>query len=414
MGNQPIYHKSEYDFILRLKDGSGKYIPWPDHDWVARFTTAGRFRGLTASCFGGVCRNCFRDGDEIHIVADRHNLPPGVVSVEFTSIIPNEDYPDGVQSVVQKGVLDLNLTNEATPMPEAFEVELLLPYIKGDKGDAFTYEDFTPEQIAELQKPATDKAAEVTEALKKVAGQLKGYAKTEELQKKQDALSVTEDLRLTDEGLLGLTEMAKKRLFIDLWNKACQVDGLFWGAARIVVGRYNEATGFFELNGLTDITYEQALVIYDQYVSGLSLRYCRTNLQSFTNTNNFSLVHGIETEVIHGTEKSYIKNFNAANSTKIREVKYIEFSMLNSSQFQGMSALETIEGIRVSAKGTFSVKECPKLNVRSVKALVDANPEGNTIQTHPDVYAKLTNPENAEWFAVLEAALAKNISFATV
>ena len=32
---------------------------------------------------------------------------------------------------------------------------------KGDKGDPFTYEDFTPEQIAELQKPATDAAADV-------------------------------------------------------------------------------------------------------------------------------------------------------------------------------------------------------------------------------------------------------------
>ena len=30
---------------------------------------------------------------------------------------------------------------------------------KGDKGDPFTYEDFTPEQIKELQKPATDAGA---------------------------------------------------------------------------------------------------------------------------------------------------------------------------------------------------------------------------------------------------------------
>lgn len=33
-----------------------------------------------------------------------------------------------------------------------------LPGIKGDKGDAFTYDDFTPEQIAELQRPATESA----------------------------------------------------------------------------------------------------------------------------------------------------------------------------------------------------------------------------------------------------------------
>lgn len=40
--------------------------------------------------------------------------------------------------------------------------QLTLPYIKGDP---FTYKDFTPEQIAELQKPATDKLKEVDEAL---------------------------------------------------------------------------------------------------------------------------------------------------------------------------------------------------------------------------------------------------------
>lgn len=34
-----------------------------------------------------------------------------------------------------------------------------LPGIKGDKGDAFTYDDFTPQQIAELQRPATEDAA---------------------------------------------------------------------------------------------------------------------------------------------------------------------------------------------------------------------------------------------------------------
>jgi len=34
-------------------------------------------------------------------------------------------------------------------------------FAKGDKGDPFTYEDFTPEEIEELQKPATDAAAKV-------------------------------------------------------------------------------------------------------------------------------------------------------------------------------------------------------------------------------------------------------------
>lgn len=35
---------------------------------------------------------------------------------------------------------------------------------KGDKGDPFTYDDFTPEQIAELQRPATEAAELANEA----------------------------------------------------------------------------------------------------------------------------------------------------------------------------------------------------------------------------------------------------------
>ena len=39
-----------------------------------------------------------------------------------------------------------------------------LAELKGDKGDPFFYEDFTPEQIAELQKPATDTIIALNEA----------------------------------------------------------------------------------------------------------------------------------------------------------------------------------------------------------------------------------------------------------
>lgn len=43
-----------------------------------------------------------------------------------------------------------------------------------------------------------------------------------------------------------------------------------------------------------------------------------------------------------------------------------------------------------------------------------ANTSAITITVHPDVYAKLTDESNAEWYAVLTAAAAKNITFATI
>jgi hypothetical protein len=45
---------------------------------------------------------------------------------------------------------------------------------KGDKGDSLTYADLTSDQIAELQKPATDAAGKVDEVIAEAEAQLKG------------------------------------------------------------------------------------------------------------------------------------------------------------------------------------------------------------------------------------------------
>ena len=50
------------------------------------------------------------------------------------------------------------------PDPVVANEVVNLPGEKGDKGDPFTYDDFTPEQIAELQRPATEAAAVANQA----------------------------------------------------------------------------------------------------------------------------------------------------------------------------------------------------------------------------------------------------------
>lgn len=47
-------------------------------------------------------------------------------------------------------------------------------------------------------------------------------------------------------------------LFRRLWNKAC----LYSGDNNNYMGRYNPNTGFYELNGVWDLTYEEALASY--------------------------------------------------------------------------------------------------------------------------------------------------------
>lgn len=67
----------------------------------------------------------------------------------------------------------------------------------------------------------------------------------------QGALRTSADLALSADDVLSLTDMAKKRLFIDLWNQAA---GDY--------GRYNEETGYFELYEIYDIGWDEALLIY--------------------------------------------------------------------------------------------------------------------------------------------------------
>lgn len=53
------------------------------------------------------------------------------------------------------------------PDPVVAKEVVTLPGEKGDKGDPFTYDDFTPEQIADLQRPATEAAAVANQSAEK-------------------------------------------------------------------------------------------------------------------------------------------------------------------------------------------------------------------------------------------------------
>lgn len=61
------------------------------------------------------------------------------------------------------------------------------------------------------------------------------------------------------------------------------------------------------------------------------------------------------------------------------------------------------------------LKDSPLLTLESFQYLVEnaANTSAITVTVHADVYAKLTDPQQADWYAVNTAAQGKHISFAT-
>lgn len=154
-----INYKSDFDFVLKLKECKGENkeaaeVPFPDCDWEAVFYTSSKPNSYTASCKGGKYVNCFKDKDGIHFVFNNHRMGVGTLKWEPHFEIPNDIYPDKIKDIFSMQQLDIELVSGQGDCPTSAEVEVLLPYIKGDP---FTYDDFTPEQLEELRGPKGEK-----------------------------------------------------------------------------------------------------------------------------------------------------------------------------------------------------------------------------------------------------------------
>lgn len=238
--------------------------------------------------------------------------------------------------------------------------------------------------------------------------------------------------------------------FIDLWNNAC-IDP----RTKRVVGQYNESTGYFELNGLTDITYQQAMDIYrytsngvtmdNLNVMGYGFARFRTNLPpssgaywvqiSYLFSLN-SILEVVRLPQYYTSEVKLEPNTRDAftGCEKLREIINVMKAPANGSNaytwygtFSRCFALETV-WIK-ELYGNISFSQCPLISSDSISYLVEnrttAHTDVITVTVHADTFAKLTgdttNPavaaltpaELAQWQQIFTAATAKNISFTT-
>lgn len=222
--------------------------------------------------------------------------------------------------------------------------------------------------------------------------------------------------------------------FIQRWNRECSRTDTY---RTVVYGKYNEATGYFELNGLTDITYEQAQSILKagrprNASDGFTIYSntpIRTNLpwevsidgsmsSAFFAASKLEVARFIEPVTISGTYFFY-------NNSRLHTVLGTLVCKSGSS-FHGCSGLKNITVRLATAGGNYWFASSSQLSFDSVKCMIDNTTVACTITFHPDVYAKLTGDttneaaaalteeELAQWVAITEAAAAKNISFATI
>lgn len=217
--------------------------------------------------------------------------------------------------------------------------------------------------------------------------------------------------------------------FIKLWNAAC--------ASRFVTssyykpsGQYNESTGYFELNGITDIGIVEAIRIYSAYVSGRTTTGYRTNIpvgmqnyqdaaaeiRMFTNT---------QVEKICGSFSAV--NAEVLNTNTLKEINAIRIGYgSNSINIQSTS----LEIIYFSAQNayhyscTIRIPNAANFRLDGIAQIVQWL-SNSTVTVHRDVYAKLTGDttnaaaaalskeELAQWQEMAVSAAEYNITFAT-
>lgn len=218
--------------------------------------------------------------------------------------------------------------------------------------------------------------------------------------------------------------------FIVRWNKVCEY---FTDSYKPKVhGCYNESTGYFELNGITDIGYEEAVRIYLAYVSDNVPKLGRTNIpvgrrysgEPSANPNGFT---NTKIEIMAGSFS--VSDLQIYNSHTIREINKVYASDTINRLYVESMGLEiiyfTAQNANAKQWGRFSIKNASKFRLDGIEEILKWVRD-STVTVHPDVYAKLTGDttneaaaalteeELAQWMAITEAAAAKNISFATV
>lgn len=206
--------------------------------------------------------------------------------------------------------------------------------------------------------------------------------------------------------------------FVAKWNTACITSGIKHGS-------YNATTGFFELNGLTDITYEEALKVDRQstvYLSRISgggfdsrtLYPIRCGLTGWVGVNLTSEFAASSIEVInfdtnlnlHSSFASMFYGCQKLHTIKGMILCHIIQESLAHSAFDRCLALENLQLSLLKVSISFS--DSPLLSLDSISYMVTnaANTSPITITLHPDAYARLTDE-------LIAQATEKQINFAT-
>lgn len=364
-----------------------------------------------------------------------------------------------VSNINDKGVTCTSAITLPSNGLSAYEIAVLhgfkgseeewLASLKGEKGDAFTYDDFTQEEIADLKKPAVDAAKQAmtateearnaaTEARKATTAANDAAQNIEQnLSEKQDKTDNT--LQTSDKTVVGGINEAN--------TKAADAPTLALRKLYIEAGAvYNEETGYYELNGLTDITEEQILAIYNEKINisdgDLSYKFFSSNIRTniaisyndFGYSNDLNALYAfsdsdIEVVSLGIRPAVWVENmmYCFQRCAKLKRINTILYDIGDKNTnvfYRTFLEAPLLEYVHIKTKHKISFQDSPLINYESVSYLIAnaANTSAITVTVHPTTYSYLTGTAqpteqvggtSEQWQAILTTASERQITFTT-
>lgn len=207
-------------------------------------------------------------------------------------------------------------------------------------------------------------------------------------------------------------------------------DGLIGPGTKLSTPKYNERTGWFEVNGLTDITWATMEAIAADtefntiYPNNFSRKEnIRTNKVGWHHTNvpgtvaNFMAFYYKGMEVIAQPSPGYnvsqiiFNNDSLKNCGKLFAVLML-IDTRSASIFDLSTEIETCYIMPITTLTELSMKDQAKMSYDSIKWMIDAvsgRTSTLTVTVHADVYAKLTGGTVDDWGSLGTLASEKGV-----
>ncbi len=131
-----VNYKSDFDFLVTLRDLQGSALEFLQFDFTGRVKTVGGTTIVDIRHNGEEWVNCVAEGHKLHVVVDKHPLVSGFLMLEMQIHIPDNLYPDGIRNVTTVHELNIELVTGNGDDITDVDVEFLAPYI-----GASTYDD---------------------------------------------------------------------------------------------------------------------------------------------------------------------------------------------------------------------------------------------------------------------------------